>query len=152
MKTYFKYLIIGWSIVCTVLFVYVTRIMKIETTKTKYIVRPMQDVNITAGDLMELESVPYPTKNGKLIRVPVGTVPLGLTEEERLKIEKTFRSKPSDYVNNLLKLIQARGIQIEVEQEINDKTVLVATIILSFFVWSIPITVFSLLGLLFSRK
>ena len=144
MRTYFKYLIICWSIICTALFFYLVKIMKIETTETKYVIHPMKEGNITTKEIMDLEISPPP---GFVIDKDSP-----LTTKELRQLERNFELKNDYYALNLIRLLKEKGVEIEFKQGIKDAQFAVLFITFAFIVWAIPIVVFSLLGLMFGRS
>jgi hypothetical protein len=139
MKVWAKYLIIGWSVVSAAIIIVSFQIMKSEYIEEDY-------------QVMMVYKVPEKEK-------VEGSAGHWEAVAENLFYTKTDPLNLLDYISPVLtkkefveKMKKAKGITIESISKIKDKIIYVYLPIYAFAVWMIPILVFSLIGLLFSRK
>jgi hypothetical protein len=129
MKIWAKYLIIGWSIVTVGIIIVSFQLMKnhfIEETYEVWVVykdlEEAGDLELIAQDLFYNKDV-FDTLNPSITK--------------------------KEFVERMKK---AKRITIESKNKIKDKSIYLFLPLYAFAVWMIPILVFSLIGLLFSRK
>lgn len=134
MKAWIKYLILGWSIVSVGITIVSFQIMKSQFIEEDYQV-----------------SVFYkePEKGSADGRKEIGVLlfdykdPLGLLKNDPMTITK------KEFVD-MMKM--AKDVNIVPKSWVKDRAIYLYLPMYAFVVWAIPIVVFSLVGLLFSRK
>ena len=139
MKIWAKYLIIGWSIVSAAIIIVSFQIMKNDYIEEDYevmMVYTVPEKEKIEGSTGHLEAIAADLFYKK-------TDPLSLLDYVAPALTK------KEFVEKMKK---AKGITIESNSKIKDKIIYVYLPIYAFAVWMIPILVFSLMGLLFSRK
>ena len=137
MKTYFKYLIIGWSIVSIVLVILSFQVMKKEFIEEKFV--------LWMPSLKQAE--------GKYV---FGEQLFQITLEELGKKVKARYSEYSDLEDRDVgrrvfdKYLKDKGLDVELRYE--PSIFYIVFPIYTFFIWALPVIVFSLVGIIFSRK
>jgi len=140
MKIWAKYLTIGWSIVTVAIVIVSFQLMKSHFIEEDYEVMMVYKVpeKMPATDKFphDWEAVAENLFYNK-------TDPLGLLEFNTISITK------KQFVDRMKK---AKGVTIESKTKIKDKSAYLFLPLYAFGVWAIPILLFSLVGLLFSRR
>lgn len=139
MKAWMKYLIIGWSIVSVGIVIVSFQLMKLNSIEESHSImlvykapeKPAPTGNVSDGWEVIAEDLFY-NKNGNDLLSP---------------FDPTITKK--EFVDKMKK---AKGITIESKSKVKDNSIYLWFPIYSFLVWGVPILVFSLVGLLFSRK
>ena len=147
MKIWAKYLIIGWSIVT-----FAIVIVSYQLTKswfTEYEIMAVYKVpekmattnnapgwEVVAKDLFYIEGDPLALMPGSGVEMPgVGVETTSITKDEFLD-----------------KMKKAKGITIRPRTNVKDESIYLFLPLYAFAVWMLPVLVFSLVGLLFSRN
>lgn len=124
-----KYLIIGWSAVSVAIVIVSFQLMKSQFVEEDYGVTTVYKLpEKTPGTSWEL---------------------IGESLFHNNDISDSISITKKEFVDRMKK---AKGVVIESKTKIKDKTVYLLLPLYAFAVWIIPILVFSLVGLLFSRK
>ncbi len=129
MKSWTKFLIIGWSIVSLGIIIISYQIMKKEYIQEDY------EVSVILKTPQKI------SPNFELIAEP-------LFKDENIKEGNILLTK-MEFVEVIKK---AKGIEIQSKSIVKDKSIYLILPIYAFAIWMIPVTVFSLLGLLFTRR
>jgi hypothetical protein len=140
MRTWIKYLIIGWSIVSIVLVIVSFQLAKSDFVKEDY-------------EIMMVLKAPE--------KAALTPPPGYILDEPEVIAEKLFpKQKAKDFLHGLDpsitkkefvdKIKKAKGVTIESKTKV-DKAIYVILPIYAFLVWGIPILVFSLVGVIFGR-
>lgn len=132
MRIWAKYLIIGWSIVSVGIIIVTFQIMKAAFID--------EDYEIT---------IAYKT--------PEKVQATGNTQKEWEIVGETLFHDVFDEISitkkQFIERIQkAKGITIESKHKLNDYKIYIYLPLYAFAVWGVPIVVFTLLGILFSKK
>lgn len=142
MKTWIKYLIIGWSIVCVGIIIVSYLIMKREYVREDYGISIVYKAspNPTPGQIYNTWEIlgeslfkDVDRKEGELLL---------LSKEEFVQAIKRAKGD----------LSKLKGIEIQSNSQVKDKSIYLALPLYSFTVWAIPILIFSLIGIIFQKK
>jgi hypothetical protein len=134
MKIWAKYLTIGWFIVCVAIVIVSFQLMKSHFVEEDY-------------EVMMVYKVPE-----KMAATDKFTHDWEAVAENLFYNKDVFDTisiTKKEFVDRMKK---AKGVTIESKTKIKDKSVYLLLPLYAFAVWTIPILVFSLVGLLFSRK
>lgn len=148
MKTYFKYLIIGWSIVSVALVVLFFQITKDSVIEEEYVIQQPELISSKVNEFIKKKRSEDPKS------VPTGREMLlnnapsyGYLEEYLQKVRKTITKE------ELNAILKDEGLKIKCQRKIDDPAaVYILFPLFAFFIWALPVTVFSLVGLLFSKN
>lgn len=134
MKSWTKYLIIGWSIVSVGIIIVSFQLMKNDFIQEDYEIMMIYKTP---------EKIPPTEKFPNEWEVLAEDLFYGKDVFDTLSITK------KQFADRMKK---AKGVTIESKNKVKDKSVYVFLPLYAFAVWAIPILVFSLLGILFYRK
>ena len=135
MKTWMKYLVIGWSIVSVAVVVISFQIMREDIIEEEYYI-PLPE--LLKAKIREAKQDGY---NDQEI------VDFLLNKLKELITQKKL-SPTEEELNALLK---TKEIQVRFHRNV-DPIFYIVLPIYAFLIWGIPILVFSLVGIMFSRK
>lgn len=134
MNIWAKYLTIGWSIVTVAIVIVSFQLMKNQFIEEDYEVMMVYKV---------------PEKMATTDNVPSHWEAVAENLFYNKDIFDTISITKKEFVERMKK---AKGVTIESKNKIKDKSVYLFLPLYAFAVWTVPILVFSLVGLLFSRK
>lgn len=134
MKIWAKYLTIGWSIVTVAIVIVSFQLMKSHFIEEDYEVMMVYKV---------------PEKMAATDNVPGHWETISENLFYNKDVFDTISITKKEFIDRMKK---AKGVTIESKTKIKDKSVYLFLPLYAFAVWTIPIVVFSLVGLLFSRK
>ena len=134
MKLWAKYLTIGWSIVCVAIVIVSYQLMKSHFVEEDYEITTVLKVP---------EKIPSTDKESHDIEMIGEFLFSGKDVFDTVSITK------KEFVEKIKK---AKGITIETKTKIKDNSIFLILPLYTFAIWMIPILVFSLVGLLFSKK
>ncbi len=135
MKTWMKYLVIGWSIVCLGLIIATFQIMKNEYVEVSYSIEPSKATQNWALNRIRTDSNNQDIYNFLIKRY------------KEIFIDK--RIIETTELNNILK--DEAFFKVE-SHYIIDNMIFVLYPIYAFLIWGTPVLVFSLIGVIFTRK
>jgi hypothetical protein len=139
MKTWMKYLVIGWSIASVGIIIVSFQLIKSNVIKEHHTITMVYKT---------------PEKPAAIDKVPIGWEVIA----EELFHEKDVFDRLSVLDPTITKLEfvdkikKAKGLTIESKRNITDNSIYIFFPIYSFFVWGLPILVFSLIGVIFGRE
>ena len=138
MKTWIKYLIIGWSIACSGIFIVSYQMLKSEAIVERHSVTLIPASIGDSGPKYDWETVGDNLFGRDLVDKKID--PLSLYEPSITKQEFVHKVK------------NAKGMIIESKTRAIGKIIYVLFPIYAFAIWAIPITVFLVLGMIFGRE
>ena len=138
MKTWIKYLIIGWSIACSGIFIVSYQMLKSEAIVERHSVTLIPSSVGNGEPKYDWEAVGDDIFGRDLVDKKID--PLSLYEPSITKQEFVHRVK------------NAKGMIIESKTRAIGKIIYVLFPIYAFAIWAIPITVFLVLGMIFGRE
>ena len=134
MRIWARYLIIGWSIVTLAIVIVTFQLMKSHFIEEDYEVTLVYKTP---------EKVKSATNSDKEWEIVAESLFFGKDVFDTISITK------KEFIERIKK---AKSVTIESKNKVKDTSVYLFFPIYAFIVWSIPVLVFSLIGLLFSRK
>lgn len=138
MKTWMKYLIIGWSIACVGIFIVSYQMLKSEAIVERHSVTLIPRSPENATPAYDWEAAGDDLFGRDIVDKKID--PLSFYEPSITKQEFVHRMK------------NAKGVIIESKTRAIGKIIYVLFPIYAFAIWAIPITVFLVLGMIFGRE
>lgn len=138
MKTWIKYLIIGWSIACAGIFIVSYQMLKSEAIVERHSVTLVPAAPANHAPAYDWEAVGDDLFGRDLVDKKID--PLSLYEPTITKQDFVHRMK------------NAKGVVIESKTRAIGKIIYVLFPIYAFAIWAIPITVFLVLGMIFGGE
>ena len=151
MRTWMKYLIIGWSIVSVGIIIVSFQIMKTDFIQEDYEINmiyksPEKFVPKSAESIVDSA---LKGKKEKQADFPHEWEVVAESLFYEKDVFDTLSITKKEFTDRMKK---AKGVTIESKNKVKDKSVYVFLPLYAFTVWAIPILVFSLLGSLFTKK
>ncbi len=134
MRIWARYLIIGWSIVSVAIVIVTFQLMKSHFIEEDY------EVTLVYKTPEKVKSLSNPEKEWEIVAESLFS---GKDVYETISITK------KEFIERIKK---AKSVTIESKSKVKDTSIYLFFPIYAFIVWTIPVLVFSLLGLLFSKK
>jgi len=150
MKTWMKYLVIGWSIVSVGLIMVTFQIMKKGFIEERYYIPLSESLPPEFGTRKTVEG-----NELEGFKVPEGYI---LKHKGRDLLEVIVKDKLAEqdiYLDDIEfdTLINGiKGINVVSSHRVKNTRILINGTIYAFLIWVLPILVFSLVGMIFSRK
>jgi hypothetical protein len=130
MKTWVKYLVIGWSLICVGIIIVSFQIMKNDYIQYDYTFWPSEPQNLGKGETSG--------KGAGWEEV----IPFLFTHEGNLLTKDQF----------IERIKGAKSIQAISFHKVKDRSIYVYLPIYALIVWALPILMFALLGILFGKN
>jgi len=143
MRTYFKYLIIGWTVITIILALYVFTTAIVEARYSVKLIANKEEVQ----ELKNLCEAWIKLQEKQKARKERGEQ--GILVEDYIRGRSLERSIMEFPYNNPTEVLYVEEIEHHVPKE---EKYLIGFVVTVFVIWAIPITVFSILGLFFTRK